>query len=149
VSHWGRFSFVSKSILLITADKNLTSDHGLEICAHDRGASIYSDTLIGTVLRCRQLCWELEASLDLNQCEYCFTEFCLDFMMIGGPKAIFFSRWKDLEEGSSMLDSKCQRHLLPRNKVHHTPAESKITVARRTLFHSPRWLQMRILILPV
>jgi hypothetical protein len=55
---------------------------------------------------------------DFNFPEICFTEFRLDFKMIGGPKAIFFTRWKDLEEGSSMSDSKCQRHLLSRNTPH-------------------------------
>jgi hypothetical protein len=72
--------------------------------------------LIGPVLRYGKVYRNLEASSHgLTQCNCCLTEFRLDFKVIGGSKAIFVTRWKDLGNGNSLLDYKWQFHGSPRD----------------------------------
>ncbi len=44
-------------------------------------------------------------------CGYCYTEFRLDFKIVGDFKAIYFTRWKDLGKDTSMIDEKWRSHL--------------------------------------
>jgi hypothetical protein len=55
---------------------------------------------------------DCEGGKGISQCEYCFTEFQIDFKHVEGcGDAMFFTRWLDLGEGRSPLDSKWQSHV--------------------------------------
>ena len=89
-------------------------DESFYVCPHSRLVTPTTDNRFGKYLQDRMIHWDERESheAELIQCEYCLTEFRLDFKAFEGQGvAMVFTKWQDLGRGIFPWDFEWRSHI--------------------------------------
>ncbi|KAH8800248.1 hypothetical protein F5884DRAFT_547539 [Xylogone sp. PMI_703] len=120
-----------RQTIWITSPNRRRVDWSKSICAHiSIVASIgwvevfykWAD-VTERILECAP--WDIKHTTRATQCRFCYTEFSIDYAVLGGIyDSVVSTVWYDLGEGKSDLDSKWQSHISKEYHVSREPVDS-------------------------